>query len=201
MNKIVFFLSLFLFFSCSQEENNDVQGNTNIVLEVPKNITSYFDSYKGDSLTIEIDDYLYEHSLKPDECLPLSLLPVLNDKIPQTQSKTTGAKPITQLKINNNNYFLVVAQQDDYGPIYYGLIYSISENKVKSSEEIAVNWGDAGDSQTIYSKISINKNFILIKKIIETCHADLAIFEGEMIAEDTECKDSTSIIKINRKDL
>ena len=98
--------------------------------QIPNDLIEYFDKLPGDSIKIEVEDYTYERSFSPSKCLPLSFLPLLSGFIPQTQSESTGAKPIGRIKINDLNHLLIVAQQDDYGPIYYGLTYNQQENKL-----------------------------------------------------------------------
>ena len=151
--------------SCGQENKHESADSNNeeIVeaietkdkVDIPDDIVSYFNDYKEDSVKIEVEQYTQEGSFEPADCLPLTFLTVLDNKIPQTQSESTGAKPLGKLKINETNYFLVVVQQDDYGPIYYGLTYNSEDNKIKNSEKVAETWGDAGDSQETYSVIRL----------------------------------------------
>ena len=204
MKKLSIIIALAILTSCGQEnrrENTDsnIENKVEAIetkekVDIPDDIISYFNDYKGDSVKIEVEQYTQERSFEPADCLPLTFIPVFDNKIPQTQSESTGAKPIGKFKINETNYFLVVVQEDDYGPIYYGLTYNSEDNKIKNSEKIAETWGDAGDSQETYSVIRLMNEKVKIDKYIETCHADLVVQGDEMVATDVECSDSTATI-------
>ncbi|MEZ4847482.1 MAG: hypothetical protein R3B93_02370 [Bacteroidia bacterium] len=183
INKFFPIALFFLICSCQQEQKEG------------QNFLKYFDDFSEDNLKIEVEEYTQERMFSPEECLPLSFLPLFDSIIPQTQSESTGAKPVGKVKITPENYFLVVVQQDDYGPIYYALNYHEKEHKIINSEKIAVIWGDAGDSQVIYSEINIKDNPLIIRKFIETCHADLEVEEDEIIITNEECSDSVSVVK------
>jgi hypothetical protein len=208
MNRLIIIFTLAILASCGQKSNketSDLSSDNEISMEsteaknldkVPTDIITYFKDFNGNSIKIEVESYTQEHSFKPSDCLPFSYLPVLDNQIPQTQAESTGAKPIGKIKINESNYFLVVVQQDDYGPIYYGLTYNSEENRIQKSEKIAETWGDAGDSQVTYSLVTLKNDLIKIDKYIETCHAELEVQGDEMVATDIECSDSTATIKI-----
>jgi hypothetical protein len=192
--------------SCGQKNRSEsTDSNSETMVEVidtkekvdiPADIIIYFKDFKRDSVKIEVEQYTQEIGFKPSECIPLKFIPLFENKIPQTQSESTGAKPLGKLRINENNYFLVVVQQDDYGPIYYGITYNSKEKRIEQSEIIAQAWGDAGDSQQIYSVITTMSEKVIIKKYIETCHADLEVEGDEMVASDVECFDSTAIVEL-----
>ncbi len=209
MKKLSITISVAILTSCGQVNKSETKdSNTEDAVEVietsekvviPTDIISYFKDFTKDSVKIEVEQYTQESSFEPSECLPLTFLPVFDSKIPQTQSESTGAKPVGKLKINDKNFLLVVVQQDDYGPIYYGLTYNSDENRIKDSEKIAETWGDAGDSQVTYSIVSIMNETVKIDKYIETCHADLEVQGDEMVATDVECSDSTAIVEMKIK--
>jgi hypothetical protein len=74
-----------------------------------------------------------EFGFEDDECLPRSFMPIFKKHISDYEMTTTGAKPVGKFKLADATYFLVVVQQDDYGPIYYGLTYNI-EKKYHSAK-------------------------------------------------------------------
>ncbi|WP_375561681.1 hypothetical protein ACE193_03780 [Bernardetia sp. OM2101] len=209
MNRIITMLMLIILTSCGQEKNtsdintkNELNADTiktKKAEDISTDIITYFTDFQTDSIKIEVEAYIETQRFLPKDCLPLKFLPLLDNKIPQTQSESTGAKPVGKIKINNNHYFLVIVQQDDYGPIYYGLTYDSDKNKIQNSDKIAEIWGDAGDSQITYSIVSVTEQKVQIDKFIETCHANLEVPEEEMMETDMECSDSTATIefKIN----
>ncbi|MAX79853.1 MAG: hypothetical protein CL843_06735 [Crocinitomicaceae bacterium] len=209
MKNISIIIIIAILISCGNENKSEsIDSNnqetvevleTSKKVEIPTNIITYFIDFTRDSVKIEVEQYTQERSFEPSDCLPLAFLPLLDNKIPQTQAESTGAKPVGKLKVNDNNYFLVVVQQDDYGPIYYGLMYNSQENRIENSEKIAETWGDAGDSQVTYSIIWMMNETVNINKYIETCHADLVVQGDEMIAKDVECSDSTATIEMKIK--
>lgn len=205
--KIVFKLIVLLILtSCGQEDNSrNKDFNTNDSVEdtvsnkgvvIPTDLLSYFKDFTKDSLEIKVEQYMQESSFESNECLPLTYIPVFENKIPQNQYETSGTKPLGKIKINAKNFLLVVAQQDDYGPIYYGLTYNLEENKIKSSEKIAQIWGDEGDSQVTYSIVRVVNQTVKIYKFIETCQAELEEQGDEIIAKSVDCFDSTTIVEI-----
>ncbi len=205
MKKLLVILGLAILASCGQLDSDTSDTiNKDIVefiesieeVEINTDITSYFNDFPKDSIKIVVEQYTQERTFKPSDCLPLTFLPVLDNKIPQTQSESTGAKPVGKLKVNDSSFFLVVVQQDDYGPIYYGMIYNSGENMIKESEQIAEIWGDAGDSQVTYSVVSLTKESVKINKYIETCHLDLELEEDDPAADEIECSDSTATIEL-----
>jgi hypothetical protein len=208
MKKVLIIFSWYILISCEQKSNQETSSlitdneislelnETKNIEKIPTDIIQYFKDFKGTSIKIEVENFTQDQSFKPNDCLPLNYLIVLDNKIPQTQAESTGAKPVGKFKINDSNYFLVVVQQDDYGPIYYGLTYNSQEKKIQNSEKIAESWGDAGDSQVTYSLVTFNNDMIKIDKYIETCHADLEAQGDEMIATNVKCYDSTATIEI-----
>lgn len=206
MKLLVILFWLILFFSCSQEPNGFkeelVRGET-LEIEIPTDILSHFDEIKKDTTVIEVEDKIAkrESSFNNNECLSLAYLPVLAEKIPQTQLESTGAKPFGKLKLSRDYFFLIVIQQDDYGPIYYGLVYNKKENRVLKSEKLAELWGDAGDSQTMFSVISIEEEIIKISQEIETCHANIEQQDGEIRETKVECENMIKQREINYSNL
>lgn len=132
----------------------------------------------------------------PEECLPLTFLPLFEKHLIQTQAESTGAKPVGKFKVDDNHYFLAVVQQDDYGPKYYGMIYNLNTNKIEKCEKVAELWGDAGDSQTIYSQIIIKQHAISITKFIEFCHYDIDSEADEIEPMEDYCLDSIASIDL-----
>ena len=164
-----------------------------------KNFLAYFPAYQSDSFTVEVEPYTHERTFDDAECIPLAYLTHFNGLIQQNNSASTGAKPIGKARLQDGTYFLTLVQQDDYGPVYYGLIYDQAKEKSLSSEKIAEHWGDAGDSQVTYSNIRIDSKAVTITKLIETCHADLEEKDNELEATNQACKDSTVVVKMRNK--
>ncbi|MBT31305.1 MAG: hypothetical protein CMO01_16750 [Thalassobius sp.] len=167
------------------------------VSPLPTNLTSYFEDFQKDTIKIEVEAYTQETSFEPTECLPLSFLPLFEDHVYATQTESIGAKPVGKIKVHDDFYFLVFVQQDDYGPIYYGLAYDKQENKIKKVEKVALIWGDAGDSEEVYSMIYHTDKKIIIEKYIQICHFDLEITGDQVIVSNTDCSDSTKVLELN----
>jgi hypothetical protein len=164
-----------------------------------KDFLAYFPAYQSDSFTVEVEPYIHERAFDDAECIPLVCLARFNGLIQQTKSASTGAKPIGKVRLQAGTYFLTLVQQDDYGPVYYGLVYDPAKGKSISCEKIAEHWGDAGDSQVTYSKIRIDSKAVTITKLIETCHADLEEQDNELAATDQACNDSTIVVQLGNK--
>ena len=209
MNRVLIVLiSIAFFISCGKESNQDEKerntetnsteepSTTKSPSQTENELLAYFKDFPNDTVKVKVEPYTQERSFDPSECLPLTFLPLLENMIPQTRSESTGAKPVGKIQITDNKYLLVVVQQDDYGPIYYGLAYNSHENKIQKSEKIAEVWGDAGDYQGTYSLISLKNEKIIIQKFIETCHDEFEDNEEEIIVTSSECSDSTSTVEI-----
>ncbi len=152
-------------------------------------LLDYFPIQNSISFTIETRPEDNEFSYKKQDCIPDKFNDFLSDFSEAQNEDASLLKPISKSKIDSNTYFLILAIQSDYGPVYYGSLYLLQNNQIQKTTEIAWSWGDAGDSQTAYSKIKILKNGVEIKKIIQTCHD--STFDEVIITEETVCKDST----------
>ena len=164
-----------------------------------KDFLEDFPAYQSDSFTVEVEPYTHQRTFDDAECISLAYLAHFDGLIPQTKSASTGAKPIGKVRLQAGTYFLTLVQQDDYGPVYYGLLYDLAKEKSVSGEKIAWHWGDAGDSQVTYSKIKVDASAVTITKLIETCQADLEEQDNETGATNQACKDSTVVVQWGNK--
>ncbi|MFT6747023.1 MAG: hypothetical protein ACJAZ2_001369 [Glaciecola sp.] len=173
------------------------------VLESSK-LNTLFDYFQWvDSVPERITILDIDHNKEyPDSvCVPLSKITSLTNLIRPTGVSTTGIKPLCKIQLDPSVFLLIFSQQDDYGPLYYACEYDVEGDTLLSKEVIATNWGDAGDSQTIESTVSIKDGNLIIYKWVTTCEADIEAVDGEIVADEVSCSDSTSMIKYRKMDL
>lgn len=215
MNR-VYILGLFILFSCGtrgKKEASVKEQNQEIKKEASKSnfrkveskkidkLLSFFSFFNQSEITIEVKQEDQNIVFSESECIPLKHLPAFNNIVRQTSSITTGAKPIGKIQLDSLLFFLVFVQQDDYGPIYYGVRYNLESDQILSKEIIGQTWGDAGDLQITKSKLTIFSDSLIINKNIRTCHFDLEAKDEEMVETTEDCNDSTVIINIEKLNL
>lgn len=125
--------------------------------------------------------------------IPFSYQPIFEGHLYPMSRTSTGYLPKDYYQINDSIALLIIFIQDDYGPVYHGLAYNTSMKRILSTQILAREWGDAGDSQTIYSKLKLETQTLKIDKFIKTCHAELDIDSDPVKVISEECTDSTYI--------
>lgn len=217
MNRI-YILSFIVLVSCGERKTKTDETNQSTTKTQPKTIAlienkeidaalgldrlqDLFPFFNKTEIVIEVGIEDQNTMFSDDECIPLKYQSSFNNILPQTSVTTTGAKPIGKIQLDPVMFLLVLVQQDDYGPIYYGAKYDVETDKVLSSEIIGQIWEDAGHSQIIKSTLTIFTDSLVITKKITICHAELEVQDQEMVAISEECNDSTAIIKILKMDL
>ena len=160
-------------------------------------LLSLFPSYTTDNIEVEVSEQARSSSSSESKFIPLAYQPYFDGHLYAIGSESTGSRPVGRISLGEQASLLILFQQDDYGPIYYGLIYDNVADKILAKEIIAQEWGDAGDSQVIKSKIKHLNGLTHITKFIETCHADLEISDEEVTAQNEECKDSVAVVLVD----
>lgn len=185
-------------FSNPTEEVYNDEPVQPINTKTPDSLLSLFPSYQTDNKEIVVGEKARSGTLKDSELIPSEYQQYFEGFLYPTRSGSTGSKPIGKFKFSDQGYLLILFQQDDYGPIYYGLIYDKEADKILEKEIIAQEWGDAGDTQVIKTKFKQIDQELQITKFIETCHADLDFSGKEITTHNEECHDSTAMFVIDK---
>lgn len=215
MKKLICFLLVVVFLtSCGSDRKNSGTEDTNST-EIKDSIKFEFET-KIDSSEVEpepqeldsllsffqmidiesvtIKTYSNTNLLnKGGSIIPFRYQPLFDGYLYPMGRRSTGYLAKNYLKLNDSTAFLIIFIDDDYGPVYHGLRYSIQDNEIRDSQILARTWGDAGDSQTIYSELGHHDGTLSINKYITTCHAELDFDSDPIEVISEECSDSTYV--------
>lgn len=174
------------------------KGNTLTIELEPQttdSLLSFFELLELESLKVTAKNNTYT-SYSEQEEIPFRYQTLFDGYLYPMGRTSTGYLPKNYFQISDSLAFLIIFIQDGYGPLYHGLVYNSVTNKIFNSQVLAREWGDAGDSQTIYSNLEQQERTLTVNKFITTCHAELDFDSDPVKVISEECFDSTYVATI-----